>query len=408
VDRLGLSVEQSERLVATRRDLHAHPELAYQEKRTAALVAARLRGLGYTLRTGVAETGVLATLEGSRPGPTVLLRADMDALPVQEEGSAPYRSQAQGVMHACGHDGHTAALLTCAERLRERSPLPGRVVLCFQPAEEGRGGARRMIDEGALDGVDVVFGLHLWNELPVGSLGVIPGPILAAVDLFEVEIVGEGGHGALPHRARDPVVAACHVVTALQTIASRLADPQETCVVTVGKVEAGDNFNVIPERARLSGTTRCFSPELHQALPAHFEQVVTGVAQAFGCEARIDYRRVCPPTVNHALPTQLVLRVASDLLGEPRVVTDERRVRLPIGEDFSELLLERPGCFFLVGSRNEQRGLVHPHHSSRFDFDEAALPVAARVLEELAFTYLRDSASTSELKLPGRPEPEGL
>ena len=243
---LGLTAEQRARLIETRRDLHAHPELAYEERRTAGVVAKRLGELGWSVQTGIAQTGVVATLEGTRPGPTVLLRADMDALPIQEQSTQSYRSQAPGRMHACGHDGHTAALLTCAERLRERGPLPGRVQLCFQPAEEGQGGARRMIEAGVLGGVDMVFGLHLWNELPVGQVGVIPGPILGAVDLFEVELIGKGGHGALPHLARDPLVAACHLVTALQTIPSRRADPQETCVVTVGKLHAGDSFNVIP------------------------------------------------------------------------------------------------------------------------------------------------------------------
>lgn len=374
-------------LVSTRRDLHAHPELAYEETRTAAVVLERLRAAGLDPQAGVAGTGVVVSV-GEPGSKTVLLRADMDALPLTEENEKiAYRSTAPGRMHACGHDGHTAALISVAERLAA-APPKGRVVCCFQPAEEGRGGAQKMIDEGILEGVDAVFGVHLWNSLPVGRIGLATGPIMAAVDSFEITLIGQGGHGAMPQQTRDPLVAACHVVTALQTIVSRSTSPLDSCVVTVGKLEAGDSFNIIPHTARLSGTCRAFSKESHDALPDRVREIVTGVANALGCEATIDYRRICSPTVNEPLMTELMREVAREQLGTEAVVTEGEGARTMAGEDFSALLERVPGCFALVGSRNPARGLVHPHHSPHFDFDEEALEVSVRLLEGVARRYL--------------------
>lgn len=381
-----LSETEQVRLVETRRDLHAHPELAYDEQRTAGVVVERLETAGYLVER-LAETGVVARLKGEG-SKTVLLRADMDALPVTEQNEVPYRSQHPGRMHACGHDGHTAALLTVAERLAGER-LAGDVLFCFQPAEEGRGGAARMIEEGVLaGGVDAVFGVHLWNNLPVGKVGLASGPIMAAVDAFEIHLTGRGGHGAMPHQTADPVVAACQIVGALQTIVSRNTSPLDSCVVTVGQVEAGENFNVIPGTARLSGTCRAFSREMHERLPEQVRRVAAGVAAALGCEARVEYRRVCKPTVNEPACTALLREVAAELLGPEAVVSEGDGARTMTGEDFSEFLEQAPGCFALVGSSNPARGLVHPHHSAWFDFDEGALPIAARLLEGAARKFL--------------------
>jgi len=383
-----LGAAEGATLVETRRDLHRHPELAFAEERTAGRVVERLEAAGYAPRAGVAGTGVVAAVAGAAPGPTVLLRADMDALPVDEENEVPYRSTRPGRMHACGHDGHTAILLAVADRLRADPPPAGEVVLCFQPAEEGAGGAARMIEEGVLEGVDAAFGLHLWNELEVGQVALAAGPVLAAVDRFEVEIAGAGGHGAIPQRARDPVVAACHVVTALQTVVSRQTDPLDACVVTVGSIRAGDSFNVIPRTARLSGTCRSFARERHARLPEEFTRVVEGVAGGLGCEATVRYERTCPPTVNEPGCTELARAVAGGVLGAAAVRTEGAAVRAAIGEDFAYFLEAVPGCFLLVGSRNPERGLVHPHHSPRFDFDEDALGHGVRLLEGIARAHL--------------------
>ncbi|MBL4849650.1 MAG: amidohydrolase [Planctomycetes bacterium] len=382
-----LSSEESERLVATRRDLHAHPELAYLETRTAQIVAERLAAAGYTIQTGVAQTGVVARLCGSQPGKTLLLRADMDALPIQEVGEHDYRSQHAGVMHACGHDGHVAALLTTAERLAS-ADLPGTLVLCFQPAEEGRGGAEAMIAAGVLDRVDAVCGIHLWNGLPTGTIGLAEGPVMAAVDRFDLVLRGQGGHGAMPHQTRDPLVAAAQLVTALQTIVSRETSPLDSCVVTVGMLTAGDTFNVIPAEARLSGTCRTYAPAAHAALPERFRRVVEGIAAAHAVEATIDYQRICSPTINHPEFTAWAREVAGEVFGPGVVRTSGEGTQTMAGEDFSAFLERLPGCFAFVGSKNPERGLIEPHHSDRFDFDESALEVSARFLEGVARRYL--------------------
>jgi amidohydrolase len=383
----ALTEPERARLVATRRDLHAHPELGFEESRTQARVLERLEAAGCKPRR-LAGTGVIADLEGARPGRTVLLRADLDALPLQEENPVDYRSSTKGVMHACGHDGHTASLLTAAERLAARRDFAGRIRLCFQPAEEGRGGAAKMLEEGALDGVDAVFGGHLWNDLPTGKVALAHGPIMAAVDKFEVEVTGVGGHGAMPHQTRDPIVAAAHAVVALQTIVSRETSPLDTAVVTIARIAAGEGWNIVPRVARLSGTARAYSQKTWEALPGKIERVLKGVTSALGCEVTIAYERICPPTVNEPRMTDLARAVAAELLGPDAVVTEGDATRTMGGEDFSYMLQRAPGCFIFVGSRNEAKGLVYPHHSPRFDFDEAALEHSVRILEGCALRFL--------------------
>jgi len=366
-------------MVEVRRDLHAHPEISFQEVRTSGFVAARLRALGLEVRTGVGRTGVLAHVKGGA-GKTVLLRADMDALPIQEENEVPYRSVNDGAMHACGHDCHTSILLGVAKHLaRERASLPGTVRLCFQPAEESGGGANAMIRDGALDDPrsDAALGLHVWQDLDIGKVGVTPGPFMAAVDEFNVTLTGRGAHAAMPHLGVDPVVCLAHLVTALQSIASREANPFKEVVVSVTQIRAGTAFNIIPASAWMNGTVRAFDDALWEELPARFERVVRGVAEAFGCAVELRYERHNRPTVNDPRVSALVRQVAIDVVGEENVVDD---IRTMGGEDFSAFLHRVPGCFFAVGSRNESRGLIYGHHHPRFDVDERCLEIGAEIM----------------------------
>src|SRR5262245_3259670 len=317
-------------LVATRRDLHAHPEVGFEEVRTSGIVAERLKKLGLEVRTGVGKTGVLARITGGRPGKTVLLRADMDALPILEENDVPYRSQNSGRMHACGHDCHTSILLSVARQLvAESKDMKGSVVLCFQPAEElggAKGGAEAMIKDGALEWAkaDAAFGLHVWQDLPLGLVGVTEGPWMAAVDEFTVTFRGKGAHAAMPQSARDPVVAMAHAITALQTLASRNADPLKELVVSVTQVKAGSAFNIIPATAWMNGTVRVFDRAHWSSIPQQFERVVRGVAAAMDCEAHIHYERGNHPTVNDAAVVPLVRAAAATVVGESNVRTEVR------------------------------------------------------------------------------------
>lgn len=378
-------------MVATRRDLHAHPEVGFEEVRTSGIVAARLRALGLEPRTGVGRTGVMARITGGKPGRTVLLRADMDALPIHELNDVPYRSQHDGRMHACGHDCHTSVLLSLAKRLvAGRAEQRGDVVLCFQPAEElggPKGGAMAMIQDGALEWAkaDAAFGLHVWQDLPLGVVGVTEGPWMASVDEFTVTFKGKGAHGAMPQASRDPVLALSHAVTALQSIVSRNADPLKELVVSVTQLKAGSAFNIIPETAWMNGTIRCFDRALWEAVPGHFERIVRGVASAFGCEAEILFERGNLPTSNDPGMCRFAREAAVAVVGAANVRHD---VRTMGGEDFSMFLERIPGVFIAVGSRNETRGLIYDHHHPRFDVDEESMRIGAEVLLETTLRYL--------------------
>jgi len=378
-------------MVEVRRDLHMHPETAFEELRTAGVVAERLRALGLEPRTGVGRTGVVATLRGGRPGKTVLLRADMDALLIQEENEVPYRSRHEGRMHACGHDCHVSALLGVAKHLvRQAATLPGAVKFCFQPAEERGGGALAMIADGVLRDppVDAAFGVHVWQDLDVGKVGVTPGPWMASVDEFTVTVHGKGAHAAAPHQGIDPVVALAHVITALQTIASRTTDPLLEVVVSVTQVRAGTAFNIIPETAVMNGTVRTFDTDLWKELPGRFERIVQGVAGALGCTAEVAYERYNMPSVNDRAMAELAHAAAADIVGPQNVVTT---IRTMGGEDFSAFLHEVPGAFLAIGSRNAEKGLVHMHHHPRFDVDEGAIGIAAELLLAVTRRYLEAS-----------------
>jgi len=373
----------ADELVALRRDLHQNPEMAWAEHRTAARVVAFLEGAGLELRT-VATTGVLATSRGAE-GRTVLLRVDMDGLPIQEQGDVPYASRVPGVMHACGHDGHTAMGAAAARVLAGRRP-GGTVRVLFQPAEEGESGAQRVIADGALEGVDVALGIHLWNELPVGTIGVKAGPLMAAVDRLRVVVRGRGGHGGHPHRAADPVTAAAHVVVALQTIVAREVSPLQSAVVTLGAIHGGQAFNVIPDEVTLTGTVRTFDPELRRSMPERIRRIATGVAEALQCEAEVEVRPGNPAVVNDAAVAALARRAAARVVGDERVVEPEPTMG---GEDMAVYFERVPGCFVFVGSANPARGLDQPHHSPRFDFDEEALAIGCEFLVQAAEEALK-------------------
>lgn len=377
-----------EQLIADRRDFHRHPELAYSEHRTARIIAERLSQYGYEVRTGVGQTGVIGLLRFDEPGRTLLYRADMDALPIEEQNEVDYRSQNPGAMHACGHDAHLAIALGVAKLIADdRAGLRGNLKLAFQPAEEAGGGALAMIRDGALDGVSAAVGLHIWNDIPVGKVAVSIGPMMAAVDEFEIVIEGRGGHGAMPHQAVDAIVVAAHVITALQTVISRQVSPLEPAVLTVGRVAAGTAFNVIAERAILNGTVRTFNKDTHQKMPAMIERVIRGVTESMGASYRLDYRNHTPPLVNDPEIGSLVAECAAEVVGRENVLTGES-ARTMGGEDMSYFLERVPGCYFFVGSRNEDRGLIHPHHSPRFDIDEGAMEIAVQIMTRIIRRYL--------------------
>jgi len=386
-------IDQAEQLFAhtqkNRRDFHKHPELGFQEFRTARIVADELKSLGYEVTTGIAQTGVVALLDTGRAGPTALLRFDMDALPIQEETGAEYASTNTGVMHACGHDGHIAIGLSVARILKNTSEhLSGRIKFIFQPAEEGFGGAARMIEAGVLENPkpDFALALHLWNEKPVSWLGIKPGAVMAAAERFEIKLRGKGGHGAVPHKAIDPVVASAQIITALQSIVSRNVPPLETAVVSVTTVHAGDTFNVIPPEIILTGTVRTFEAEVRTRVLKRFEQIVTNLASGFECEVEIDFQSIAPAVVNDNRISALVQEVAREQL--PDYEVDSGFCTMG-SEDMAFMLREVPGCYFLVGSANPAKGLDASHHHPHFDFDEQALVTGTALMAASASALLQ-------------------
>jgi amidohydrolase len=383
-------------LVAWRRDLHQHPELSFREVRTAAFVARTLSELGYEVRAGVAHTGVVASLQSGRPGPTVMLRADMDALPVQESSDAPYASQTPGAMHACGHDGHVAIGLGAATLLaRHATGLPGRVLFLFQPAEEGLGGAREMIAAGALADIrpDAAFGLHLWNPLPLGRIVAQAGPIMAAADILNITIRGRGGHGGQPHETVDAIAVTGQVLSALQTIVSRNVDPQEMAVLTIGIVHGGTAFNVIAETVELQGTIRTFSPAVRETVLTRLQVLLDGVTTGMGARYDLQAQCVAPAVVNDAVIAEVARAAAVQVVGNTAVAW---HAPLMVSEDFAEYQKVVPACYMLLGSGNAELGLSAPHHSPRFDFDERALPIGAALLATAATRYLVERVTGKE------------
>lgn len=380
-------------LVAIRRDLHAHPELGFQEFRTAGIVAEKLGELGYEVVTGVGQTGVVGLLGGGKPGErTVLLRFDMDALPIHEENDIPYRSQTAGVMHACGHDAHVAVGIGVATLLaRHQAEIPGTIKLMFQPAEEVLDGAMGMIRDGVLEGphVDVALGLHVSSTFPTGTAVVRSGAMMAAADEIHIVVHGRGGHAAHPEQAIDAVLVGAQIVCALQTIVARNLNPEETGVITIGSLQAGKAHNVIADTATLRGSIRSFSQEVRELLHRRVTEVAEGIAATFGARADVEVRLGVDPTVNAPEPTAVVHEVASSVLGEAQINTTYRTTG---GEDFSAVLARVPGNFFFLGARDDERGLNYPHHNPRFDIDERCLPSGVAILCESALRCLNGGA----------------
>jgi amidohydrolase len=367
-------------LVAWRRQLHQRPELGFQEQWTAEFITQKLQQWGIEHQIGIAKTGIVAIIPGHQPGPVLAIRADMDALPVQEENSVPYRSLHDGRMHACGHDGHTAIALGTAYYLaHHRDRFAGTVKLIFQPAEEGPGGAKPMIEAGVLQqpDVDAIIGLHLWNNLPLGSVGVREGALMAAVEIFECTIQGKGGHGAMPHQTVDSIVVGAQIITALQTIVARNVDPLKSGVLTVGQFHAGHTTNVIADTASFSGTVRYFDPGLDGFFPQRLEQIIAGICQSHGATYTLSYEKLYPPVINERSMAQLVRSIAETVIETPAGIVPECQTMG--GEDMSFFLQAVPGCYFFLGSANLNKGLTYPHHHPRFDFDETALGIGVEL-----------------------------
>jgi len=377
-------------LQTIRRDLHRHPELAFQEIRTAGVVVRELNQLGLEVTSGVAKTGVVALLEGNRPGPTILLRFDMDALPIYEETGAEYASEEDGKMHACGHDGHVAIGLTVAKILtNHRDELAGRVKLVFQPAEEGAGGGAAMVKEGVLlnPSPKNCLALHLWNERPVGWMGFSPGPVMAGADFFVVRIEGKGGHGALPQTTIDPITAAAHWISAIQTIVSRNVSPHKTAVVSVTQVKGGDSFNIIPPFVEVQGTIRTFEAEVRQLVMERFDQLLYGICGAMGCSAQVEFSFHTPAVRNDAELTQKLQDMIPAVLPGSRLDT---RFQTMVSEDMAFMMQDVPSCYFFVGSANPEKGLNYSHHHPKFDFDEEALIRGSAMMAAAAINLLEE------------------
>lgn len=381
---------------AMRRDFHMHPELGFQEVRTAGIVAKELRELGLETTTGIAETGVVSILEGGKPGPVLLLRFDMDALPIDEETGAEYASTTPNVMHACGHDGHVAIGLTVAKMLNEvRDDLAGTVKFVFQPAEEGvvgqkgMGGAEQMMDEGVLSNpkVDYTLALHLWNGKPLGWLGIGTGPQMAGAEYFKITVYGKGAHGAMPHVSVDPILAAAQIVNALQGIVARNIDPGKPAVITVASIQGGEAFNVIPPKVEMTGTIRTFDIDIRQIVIQRFEEIVQNTARAMGCTVEIELKRVSPAVINEEKITESVQATARMLY--PKAEIEGGKYLTMAAEDMSYMLEKVPGCFFFIGSANLEKGLDYDHHHPKFDFDEAVLPRAAALMAAAAADILK-------------------
>ncbi len=380
-----LDATETATLIDWRRTLHCQPELSLVEHDTQRALADWLRGMGLE-PLPVGGTGLACTVGRGETGQVLMLRADMDALPVQEQSGLAFASQRPGKMHACGHDAHMACLLAVAKRLIDhQDQIPGTVVLAFQPGEEDGQGAVKMIRDGLLDGqwcgrpelaVQAALGLHVWSKLPTGTVSAVAGPIMAAVDDFHITIKGCGGHGALPHQTRDAVVAGAAVVQALQTLASRRIDPLDPVVVTVGSIQGGTTFNVVAETCELRGTVRTFSPDLYERLPGMLVDLAARTAQAYECTAETTYKRYAIALHNHPEQVERVVRVATGARG---VVAVDRQMRMMGGEDFAFFAEKVPACFFFVGCGPLGAG-SEPHHSPRFVVDEAALPIASEVM----------------------------
>ncbi|MCA9980778.1 MAG: amidohydrolase [Anaerolineales bacterium] len=379
-------------MVAIRRDFHQHPEVGFQEHRTSRIVAQTLTNLGLEVQTGLGQTGVVGLLEGEEDGPTVLLRFDMDALPINEANQTDYVSKHAGVMHACGHDGHMAMGLTLAKIMSKHRPkIKGRLKFVFQPAEEGLGGAFAMIADGVLNNPkpDVAFAMHLWTPLPLGTVQVVPGPAMSASSIFTLTVRGRGGHGAAPHEAVDPILAAGHIITALQSIVSRNIDPQESAVISLGQIIGGRAHNVIPEEVIIRGTVRSYSNEVHHFLYRRILETSKSLATAFGCNVSLETIAIVAAVVNDAAAAHQVQLAAEEVVGVENIINKREMA----SEDMGYILEEIPGCYFFVGARNDEKGFNFPHHHPNFDFDEQAMLDGVTVMATAVSKYVMNGAT---------------
>ena len=361
-------------MTAWRRDLHAHPETAFEEVRTADVVAAKLEEFGIDVHRGLAKTGVVGTLS-TGDGPSIGLRADLDALDVEELNQFDYKSTYQGKMHACGHDGHTTMLLGAARYLAETRNFKGTVQFIFQPAEENEGGGGVMVEEGLFEKfpVQAVYGMHNWPGLELGTFAVTEGPLMAAFDIFELTVKGRGSHGGMPHTGIDPIPVAAEIVGALQTIASRATDPQDACVVSVTQIHAGKAWNVIPDDVVLRGTTRSFRPKVQDTIEPAIRRIAEGICQAHGCQLEMMYERRYPPTINEAVAAKAAYRAAANVSGEDKIVSNPTP---SMGaEDFAFMLHEKPGCYVWLGNGPGESGCML--HNPHYDFNDDILTIGA-------------------------------
>jgi amidohydrolase len=380
--------EMKDWLVEIRRTIHMHPELGFEEVETSRLVAGWLEKFGIEVRRGVAKTGVIGLLRGKGPGKTVAIRADMDALPMDEARPVPYASRIKGKMHACGHDAHVAILLGVAKFFSSNPELvKGNIKWIFQPAEEGGGGGRVMTEEGVLENpqVDAIFGAHVFPLLPVGKVGVYEREGLAATDRFIIKIIGKGGHGAFPHLCKDPILAAGHLITQIHSIVSRNINPIDSAVITIGKISGGTAFNIIPDEVELTGTARSLTPQVQEEVKNRIEVVARGVALSFGMDYRYDFAYGYPMMINDPEMSKLVSRACSKGIGKENIVWVKPAMG---GEDFSYYLQKVPGAFFMLGNRNEAKETIYPYHSNLFDVDEDILPLGVEMFVRIIDEFL--------------------
>lgn len=404
----------TDELVARRRDLHQHPELAFEEVRTAGVVAQELKDLGLKVETSVATTGVVGVLEGENDGPTVLYRADMDALPIHEENDLPYKSQTPGKMHACGHDGHiTIALGTAKLLAQHRDKIAGRVKFVFQPGEEGAGGALAMIKAGVLDDPepDVTLGLHIWNELPFGTLGLAEGATMSGSSTFKIVVRGKGGHAAMPHTTIDPVACAGQLITALHTIVGRKMNAMAGAVIlsVTGVQTSSYTHNIIPETVEITGTFRTFNAYTSEMLEQHVRDVSRSVCESVGCVAEVNVRHLTIPVVNHPDVIQRLRTLFAGIVGEENINTTERTMA---SEDVAYMMDDIPGTYFFLGGANKALGLNYGHHHPRFNFDERVLPLGVRLMSTAIADYLipqvhHTEDEAAEVKTP-HPDDEAV
>jgi len=368
----------SDNIIQIRRDFHKYPELSFQEKRTSKIVAEKLGSWGIEVKRNVGKTGVVGFLKGENKGPTIALRADMDALPIQETSNIPYKSVNDGVMHACGHDAHISILLGAAKVLSKmKKNIHGEVRFIFQPAEEGFGGARYMIEDGAIDGVDEIYGLHVWNYQQSGTIGLKSGSVMAAADKFTIKISGKGGHGAAPQGTIDAIIIASNLIQNLQTIVSRNTNPLDSTVITIGKINGGYNFNIIADEVILKGTTRAYTEENRSLIQSRMEEIIKGTEKMFGAKIDLNYEAGYPPVINNEVITKNVKEAAIDIVGNENVSNPYLSMG---GEDFSYFSNKIPGCFFFLGSAPKDRELLTtPHHCSHFDIDEGSMLIGSSI-----------------------------